>query len=412
MKTRPQDASLLDSAVQQSPYAYYDVLREQAPVYFMPGINAYVVTRYRDLQHVLSHPEIWSNDLLGKAGFSMFRHPEAAALLAREGFARNTKLQTDPPEHRGFRALANASFTASRVRASEPFLRAIVARLADQLLEARECELIARFAAPLPIHVIADRLGLPAEDVPRIKRWSDAWVEPLGFTLTLERELEVAQLGLELQRYLASHFAERERTPREDILSDLVHGTLPDGSRLSPADRMGIAEHLLVGGHETATSAIASGVLLLARNPGVAGELRREPVLMRGFVEEVLRLESPSQGFFRYAVADGEIAGVAIPRGAMVHVRFGAANRDPAVFANPGALELRRPNAGAHMAFSQGEHHCLGAPLARLELQLAFSALLERLDEIALAPGFTPEYLPGLSLRTLRELRITHRPRA
>jgi len=408
---KPIDASLLDPAVQQSPYAYYAVLREQAPVYFMPEINAFVVTRYRDVQYVLSHPEIWSNDLLGRAGFSMFRHPEAAALLAREGFARNTKLQTDPPEHRGFRALANASFSAGRVRASEPFLRAITARLADSLCDANACELIARFAAPLPIHVIANRLGLPAEDVPRIKAWSDAWVEPLGFTLSRERELAVARLGVELQQYLAGHFAEREREPREDILSELVHGRLPDGSRLTPADRMGIAEHLLVGGHETATSAIASGVLLLARGPSLQQELRREPILLRGFVEETLRLESPSQGFFRYAVSDGELSGVAIPRGAMVHVRFAAANRDPALFPNPDVLDLRRPNAGAHMAFSQGEHHCIGAPLARLELQLAFAALLERLDEIALAPGFSPEYLPGLSLRTLRALPITYRLR-
>jgi len=408
---KPADASLLDPAVQQSPYAYYDVLREQAPVYFMPEINAWVVTRYRDLQHVLSHPEIWSNDLLGKAGFSMFRHPEAAELLAREGFARNTKLQTDPPEHRGYRALVNASFTAGRVRVSEPFLRAITERLADRLRDSGECELVARFAAPLPVHVIADRMGLPAADVPRIKAWSDAWVEPLGFALSRERELEVARLGLELQQYLAAHFAERERAPREDILSDLVHGTLPDGARLSPADRMGIAEHLLVGGHETATSALASGVLLMARDAALQATLRREPALMRNFVEEVLRLESPSQGFFRCAVDDGDIAGVRIPRGAMLHVRFAAANRDPAVFANPGALDLQRPNAGAHMAFSQGEHHCLGAPLARLELRLAFGALLERLDEIALAPGFMPEYLPGLSLRTLRELKIRYRPR-
>jgi len=409
---KASDTSLLDPAVQQSPYAYYEVLREQAPVYFMPEINAYVVSRYRDVQQVLSHPEIWSNDLLGKAGFSMFRHAEAAALLAREGFARNTKLQTDPPEHRGFRALANASFTASRVRASEPFLRAITGQLADALLESQRCELIARFAAPLPIHVIANRLGLPAEDVPRIKAWSDAWVEPLGYALSLERELEVARLGVELQRYLAARFAEREHAPHEDILSDLVHGKLPDGSRLSAADRMGIAEHLLVGGHETATSAIASGVLLLARSPSLQNELRREPALLRNFVEETLRLESPSQGFFRYALAEGELHGVAIPRGSMLHVRFAAANRDPEVFPNPDALDLRRPNAGAHMAFSQGEHHCIGAPLARLELQLGFGALLERLDEIALAPGFAPEYLPGLSLRTLRALHISYRPRS
>ena len=164
-----------------------------------------------------------------------------------------------------------------------------------------------------------------------------------------------------------------------------------------------------MGGHETATSAIASGVLLLARDHALQETLRREPELLRNFVEEVLRLESPSQGFFRFALADGAVGGVAIPRGAMVHVRFAAANRDPAVFANPDALDLRRPNAGAHMAFSQGEHHCIGAPLARLELQLAFAALLERFA-IGLAPGFAPEYLPGLSLRTLRALHVTLEP--
>jgi cytochrome P450 len=408
---KPSDASFLDPTVQQSPYAYYAVLREQAPIYFMPEIDAYVVTRYRDVQHVLAHPEIWANDLLGKAGFSMFRHPEAAALLAREGFPRNTKLQTDPPEHRSFRQLVSASFTASRVRASEPLLRAIAARLADALRDARACELIERFAAPLPVHVIADRMGLPAEDVPRIKAWSDAWVEPLGFTLSRERELAVAREGLALQRYLAAHMAERELRPREDILSDLVHGVGADGERLSPADRMGIAEHLLVGGHETATSAIASGVLLLARDPALQALLRREPARLRNFVEETLRLESPSQGFFRFAEREGEVAGVRIPRGSMLHVRFAAANRDPDVFANPDALDLQRPYAGAHMAFGQGEHHCIGAPLARLELRLAFAALLERLDDIALAPGFAPELLPGLSLRRLRALHVTYTPR-
>ena len=150
---------------------------------------------------------------------------------------------------------------------------------------------------------------------------------------------------------------------------------------------MGIAEHILVGGHETATSALASGVLLLARQPEIAAALRREPALVRNFVEETLRLESPSQGFFRYAVRPGEVNGVPIPAGAMVHVRFAAANRDPDFFPNPDALDLRRPNAGAHMAFSQGEHHCLGAPLARLELQLAFSALVERLDDLRARAG-------------------------
>jgi cytochrome P450 len=245
--------------------------------------------------------------------------------------------------------------------------------------------------------------------VPRLKAWSDAWVEPLGYGLPLERELEVARLGLELQRYLEARFDEKRRAPRADILSDLVQGRLPDGRPLPADERMGLAEHILVGGHETVTSALALGTLLLIRKPDVWEELRAAPDLVKTFVEEALRLESPSQGFFRVALQDAELRGVHIPKGSMVHLRFAAANRDPEVFPDPDRLDLQRANAGAHMAFSQGEHHCLGAPLARLELNTAFRALVERFDALELAAGARVEYLPGLSLRALRALQVRYR---
>lgn len=403
--------SLLDPEIQADPYAYYRALQEQAPVYRMPDSGAYLVTRYADVQYVLAHPEIWSIDLLGKGGFSMFGHAEARELLEREGHGRNTKLSTDPPEHRAYRDIVNASFTAGRVRESAPFVRAIALELLDALGASGEVEWIRAFCAPLPVRVICDRLGLPPEDVPRIKAWSDAWVEPLGYGLPLERELEVARLGLELQRYLERRFEEKARAPRADILSDLVQGRLPDGRPLPPDERMGLAEHILVGGHETATSALAMGTLLLIRHPEVWAELRERPERIKTFVEESLRLESPSQGFFRVALRDAELRGVHIPAGAMVHLRFAAANRDPEVFPDPDRLDLQRANAGAHMAFSQGEHHCLGAPLARLELNTAFRALVERFESLELAPGAKLEYLPGLSLRSLRALPVCYRAR-
>jgi cytochrome P450 len=171
---------------------------------------------------------------------------------------------------------------------------------------------------------------------------------------------------------------------------------------------MGMAEHITVGGHETVTSALAAGLLLLIQHPEVERELRADPTLIRNFVEESLRLESPSQGFFRYALKDSELHGVRIPKGSMVHLRFAAANRDPEQFADPDRLDLHRPNPGAHLAFGQGEHHCLGAPLARLELTTAFRAILERFERPRVAPGFDPpRHLPGLSLRSLRELHVT-----
>ena len=191
-------------------------------------------------------------------------------------------------------------------------------------------------------------------------------------------------------------------------MTTLATACFPDGRPLPMAEKMGIAEHLIVGGHETATSALASGLWLLIEHPEVERTLRRDRSLMRNFVEEVLRLESPSQGFFRYAESDAEVAGVQIPRGAMVHIRFAAANRDPELFPDPDVLDLHRKNAGAHMAFSQGEHHCVGAPLARLELATAFGVLLDRFGRFELTPDAKIRHLPGIALRTMATLPIRY----
>ena len=411
---RVEDHSLLDPEIQESPFAYYHALHEQAPVYFMPDLEAYLVTRYRDVQTVLRHPEIWSNDLLGKAGYSMFQHPEAQQVLERGGWPRDTKLQTDPPEHRMYRDLVMPAFTAGRVRGLETYIRQTTRALLDEMARTSACEFLGTFAAWLPIRVITRLLGLPAEDAPRIKHWSDAWVEPLSGAITKEREIEVAHLGVELQQYLAGWMKRKQEAPPEDVLGELSVATFPAGSPLPMAEKMGIAEHLIVGGHETATSALASGLMLLIEYPKVQAELRRDPSLVGHFVEETLRLESPSQGFFRYALTDGEVAGVGIPQGSMVQVRFAAANRDPEVFPDPDRLDLHRSNAGAHMAFSQGEHHCVGAPLARLELRVAFEELLDRFEGLAFEPDTTLRHLPGLALRTLEALpiRYVERPSA
>ncbi|MEE8166645.1 MAG: cytochrome P450, partial [Myxococcota bacterium] len=304
----------MDPAIQESPFDYYRALREQAPVYYMPDAGAYLVSRYRDVQFVIRHPEIWSNDLLGKAGFSMFQHEEAKRILEQKGWPRDTRLQSDPPVHRDYRALVAGAFTAGRVKALEPLLIEIAEDLADEMARHTECDFIRSFAAWLPIRVITHLLGLPREDAARIKLWSDAWVEPLTAGISREREIEVAELGVELQQYLFGWMEEKREHPERDVLSDLARATFPDGRPLPIAESMGIAEHVIVGGHETVTSALASGLMLLIQHPEVEAELRREPHRIPDFVEESLRLEAPSQGFFRYAVQDAEVAGVLIPK--------------------------------------------------------------------------------------------------
>ena len=406
------DHSFMDPEIQENPFAYYDALLAQAPVYFMPQINAFVVSKYKDIQHVVTHPEIWSIDMRALPAAQLIRHKSAQQILETEGFPRDTKLTTDPPRHSVYRAAVRNNFSPQRVKAQAAFVQQAVDDLIGGMLETGQCEFMRQFAWMLPMRVITQLLGVPYEDADLIKHWSDVWVEPLTYGLTEEREAVVAREEVALQKYLVRHMNEKLSKPGEDILTDLANAKMTDGSDMPLAEKVGLAEHLIVGGHETATSALGAGMLILAQNPAIAAELRADPGLVENFVEEVLRLESPSQGFFRVAVQDSDLRGVTIPKGAMVHIRFAAANRDPEAFAEPHKLDLRRENARSHLAFSQGVHHCLGAPYARLELITAFRSILAALDDIALVPAIDSfAHLPGLSLRTLKQVHISYRRR-
>jgi cytochrome P450 len=408
-----QKHSLMDPAIQESPFAYYDALLEQAPVYFMPEINAYVISKYKDIQYVVAHPEIWSIDMRGLPGAQLIKTETAQKILEDEGFPRDTKFTTDPPAHTNYRVAVRNAFSPARVKALSDFVQTAVDRLIDDMRGKGECEFMRQFCWWLPMRVITRLLGVPYEDAALIKHWSDVWVEPLTYGLTEEREIVVAREEVALQKYLLKHLDEKRTNPGEDVLTDMLNARTAEGQPLPLKEIVGLSEHLIVGGHETATSALGAGMAILAQNPDIADELRADPSLVENFVEEVLRTESPSQGFFRIAVQDYEMRGVTIPKGAMVHLRFAAANRDPEQFDDPGTFDLHRPNVKTHLAFSQGVHHCIGSPYARLELNTAFRSLLAAFDDIRLAPGYeTLAHVPGLSLRTLKSLNITYRTRA
>jgi cytochrome P450 len=405
-----QDHSLMDPDIQENPFAYYDALLEQAPVYFMPEIQAYVLSKYKDIQFAVAHPEIWSIDMRGLPAAQLIKHRAAQEILENDGFPRDTKFTTDPPVHTNYRVAVRNAFSPARVKAQTEFIQKAVDDLIDAMRGKGECEFMQQFCWWLPMQVITNLLGVPYADAAKIKHWSDVWVEPLTYGLTEEREIVVAREEVELQRYLMHHLEEKRRNPGEDVLTDMLNARTRDGERLPLKEIVGLSEHLIVGGHETATSALAAGMAILAQNPQIADELRAEPDLVENFVEEVLRTESPSQGFFRIAVEDYEMRGVIIPKGAMVHLRFAAANRDPEQFDNPGKFDFRRSNVKTHLAFSQGVHHCIGSPYARLELYTAFRSLLAAFDDIRLKPGHeTLSHIPGLSLRTLKSLHITYR---
>jgi cytochrome P450 len=314
----------------------------------------------------------------------------------------------DPPSHTRYRKMVDYAFTPKRVRVLKPSMDEIVNMLIDGFIDRGRVELIHEFAVPVPLYVIADQLGVPRDDAPKFKIWSDASVAPLGLMLTDDEWIDSATKLLEFQRYFVAALDERRQNPRDDLLSALLEVRDDEGKPLDNGELLSIISQVLVAGNETTTNSIAAGMTLLIDNPDQQKMLRDDASRIPTFVEETLRLESAVQGLFRVVKQDTELGGYAIPQGARVMLRYAAANRDAAKFGCPHQLDVERSNAGAHLAFGAGIHHCLGAQLARYEMIAAFQAILARMDNLAYAPsGNSFQHHPHLCLRGLKELWIT-----
>lgn len=392
-------------------YETYRVLQEKAPVYKVPDLNMVVLTRYEDIAAVLRDNETFSNEREKVGGEPLLLYPEAREIYDRKGWPKQFPLAVDPPDHKKYRALVDHFFLGDSLERARPLIEKLVHQLIDRFAGDGEVELVSAFADLLPTQVITLMLGLPLEDIPQLKAWSAAWAAPFARGLSREQELWVAEEGVAFQRYIKAHADSRRRAPKDDIISYLVQAKLDGRRLLTDAELVSIVDHLYIGGNETTAYAITSGMWLMLREPDIYRRLQAEKGKIRVFVEEVLRLESPTQGLYRTVTRDTEIRGVPIPKGSMVHMRFAAANRDAAVFKDPDRLDLDRTNAIRHMAFSQGEHHCPGAGLSRLEQNIAFAALIERLPNLRLTPDKNEfEHLPGFVLRALGSLNLSFDP--
>jgi cytochrome P450 len=411
------DYSLMDPAVRECPYPFYAAMRRDRPVYRMPETGFYIVSRYRDLQAVLRDTGTFSNNSAMARDRSLGRTNAVIDEMYRtKGWVTRPTLQrTDPPEHARYRRPIDRTFTASRVREMTGYIDEMVAGLIDRLAEKGRdggaVDFVAEFAVPLPCLVIADQFGVPREDVGKLKLWSDALMDSFGMLMTPAREREVAELILEAQRYFAAAFEERRVRPRGDMLSDIV--AVPGGGQpLGMDELLDMMMQLLTGGNDTTTGALAEGLLLLMRHPDQQAMLRRDPGLIRNFVEEVLRVESPVQGLLRVTTRETELGGTVIPAGAVVIARYASANRDAGKFDDPERMDVCRANAGAHLAFGAGIHFCPGAMLARQEMLSAFTQLLARLETIELAvPEESLEHHPSLLHRRLKALPIRFKSR-
>jgi len=402
------DVDLFGPEANRTWFETYRLLREREPVYQVPGTGLFVLTRYDDVAMVVRDSERFSNEPEKHGGEPLLLCPEANRIYEEQGWPKAFPLSQDPPEHKRFRALVNHFFTGARLEAARPLIERHVHRLIDAMPASGEIEFIAAFAEPLPAAIITDLLGLPHEDKEDLKRWSFAWALPFARGLSAEQEIWVAEQGVEFQHYIKRQIDSRRAAPRDDIISELSHARL-QGRSLTDGEIISMVDHLFIGGNETTAYALASALWLMLRDPAVLEALCADRSRIGAFVEEVLRLESPTQGLYRTATRDTEIRGVRIPKGATLHLRFAAANRDPEIFPEPDCIRFDRSNAMRHMAFSQAEHHCPGSGLSRLEMQIAIEALITRLHKLRLAGGRNSfDHHPGFVLRALKELHIAY----
>ena len=384
-----QPISFMDPQVQKDPFPAYDAVRTAAPVYKDPMIGWYFVTDYDLVRSLTADTQRLSND----TGFLFNRQsqdPNHQAVIDRiwreEGFPRVPALVVvDPPDHSFHRAFIERSFTPGRVKLMEAYLESIVDEMIDGFAAQGEVDFKSRFATMVPLAVIADQLGMPRADLDKLHFWSDSILEQLDVTISDEKEIELTRTICELHRYTAAKVEEYRRTPRECLLSDFANLRI-DGRQLAMPEIAAMVSQVLSGGNDSTANALASGMLRLIEQPELQSRLREDPSLIPAFVEEVLRLDAPVQGLFRRALCEIEVGGVTIPEGALVVLKWGAANRDPGQFPHPDALQLDRANARRHMTFGFGPHTCVGAQLTRGEMRVSFTKLLQRLANFRLAP--------------------------
>ena len=385
---------LTTPAGREDPYPRYERLRAISPV-VRAGDGALVVTRYADCTTVVRDPRLGQlpPDVFAKAGYPDWAEHPALRLLF------TSLLMLNPPDHTRLRRLVSGTFTARRVEA----LRPAIARMVNDLLDGMTgtADFVTAFAFPLPVNVIGELLGVPRADRAQFQTLVRDWTQVLdALTPGALRAADAA--ATTIRGYLARLAADRRRNPGTDLLSALVAAE-EGGNQLSEDELLTTTALLFAAGFETTTNLLANSLLALLRNPGQLRLLREQPDLARPAVEELLRFDSPVQIVSRITTAPVELGGLTVPAGEHVVAYLGAGNRDPGRFTDPHRLDLGRED-NAPLSFGGGSHYCLGAPLARLEAQLALPALLRRFPGLSLTGS--PQRRNSLSIRGFTRLQV------
>jgi cytochrome P450 len=404
----PVEFRLLDPAFFADPHAFFARLREHAPVWRVPGTRVHLVSTWALVEEALERVADFSNQLSGL----LIRGPAGAPVefeMQGTGTAIDVIATADDPGHALHRRAVQPLLAAGRVAALEPGIRTQGVRLMAPLLAAGSGEWTQAVAHPLPTLVIARVIGLPDSDLDRLQRWALHGGEMLAGTGDLERMAELGIEAAEHAEYLSEHLTRALADPARDAQRDLL-GALAEAVRADafPAEvAVGILVTLVGAGGETTTTLTGSAVRILAERGDLQARLRAQPGLIPVFVEEALRVESPFNGHYRVVRRPCELGGVKLDAGERLLLLWSAANRDPAAFDNPDAIDLERRNPRAHLAFGRGIHFCVGAPLARLEARVVLEELLARTRRFALAArGRPPAHVPSIFMHRLAHLDL------
>lgn len=390
---------------QADPYPYYARMREEARV-SRTAFGPYVVNGYEECLGVLRDPRLGrgigiedtSTGIFSDAGTRRGEFLEAS---------QHNMLLSDPPDHTRLRRLVSRSFTSRQVERLRPAVHSLVEELLDELTEKGEVDFMAAFALPLPMAVIGELVGVPDSERAGLQPYVRAAAKGIEPVLSEEQ----TEAAIDSITYLGGYFGElldeRRRTPRDDLLSALVQARESD-DRLTDDEIVSTAILLFAAGFETTTNLLGNGLLALLTHPEQLDDWRRHPEIAATAVEELLRFDSPVQFNLRTALEPADLLGEPLTRGDRIVVLQGAANRDPARFARPDDLDLRRTD-NTPLSFGWGIHHCIGAALARMEGEIAFNALLERFGTLELASD-EPHWRPSFTLRGLLDLPLRVSP--
>ncbi|HMG42897.1 MAG TPA: cytochrome P450 [Acidimicrobiales bacterium] len=387
------------------PYPQLSALRDEAPVFYDRDLDHWIVTRYADVEACL----LDRTTFLAENASSPIWPPvdEAQRVLREHGYKRVPTLNNaDPPRHAPMRKAVLACMSPRRLRALEPEVRSYARGLVEAIVGGDEADLVAALTFPLPGWAGLSLLGIPESDFEQVKAWSAGRVLFTYGRLPADDQVRVAHNVTAFWRYAEDFVADRDAARRDDFTSDLLryHDEHPDV--VTGDDVVNIVYSMALAGHDSTTNAMGNALRHLLTHRDQWDLLVQDPALVPDAVEESLRFDGPVLGHRRTAAVDTEIGGTPVPAGARLVLLFAAAGHDPAHFPEPDALDVRRSNAGEHLAFGRGVHFCLGAPLARMELRIALELLTELTPEMHLVPGRPLAYSPNALFRSVEHLHV------